>query len=229
MCPDAGLLSAYADGEVPSPWKERIEAHLSSCPACAAKVAEYRRLGAALSGEALAGDAASGHGRAGFDAEASAARVRERLGSLLDRPLAPAQSASTKRTPRGGGAGGRLWGRSIALPLPAAAAAAAAILVLAGMALSGLFKPARAPVQTLAAAEIRPTKAEGQNMEALINYLQSQDAQLSLTIQLPSGATFDGSGKPLVVKAEPSDYVPLGGSAGGASSGEITIPAGGQQ
>jgi len=34
MCPDETLLTAYVDDEVPSPWKERIEAHLDQCARC---------------------------------------------------------------------------------------------------------------------------------------------------------------------------------------------------
>ena len=30
-CPDKDLYSAYVDGELQSPWKEKIEAHLVSC------------------------------------------------------------------------------------------------------------------------------------------------------------------------------------------------------
>ncbi len=34
MCPDNTLLSAFHDGEVTSPWKEKIEAHLLECEDC---------------------------------------------------------------------------------------------------------------------------------------------------------------------------------------------------
>ncbi|MDC7235928.1 MAG: zf-HC2 domain-containing protein [Spirochaetales bacterium] len=34
MCPDSKLLSAYFDGEVASPWKEKIESHLAECSQC---------------------------------------------------------------------------------------------------------------------------------------------------------------------------------------------------
>lgn len=33
-CPDSDLYSALLDGEVPSPWKEKLEAHLDQCPNC---------------------------------------------------------------------------------------------------------------------------------------------------------------------------------------------------
>lgn len=205
MCPDASLLSAWVDGEVPSPWRERIEEHLASCPACSARVAAYR---------GLAGSLAEG-ARGGLDEAAAVARVGARLGAALDRPLAPPLPSRKLELPKGFPPRPALWSRSVSLPLPAAAAAALAIVFLAGIAASSLFRPARAPVQTLAAAEIKPAKTQPESMEALISYLRSQDAQVSLTIQLPSGATFDGSGKPLVVKAEPSEYVPLAEGEGG--------------
>jgi len=40
-CPDSDLYSALADGEVPSPWKERLEKHLASCAACRKKADRY--------------------------------------------------------------------------------------------------------------------------------------------------------------------------------------------
>ncbi|HPS44975.1 MAG TPA: zf-HC2 domain-containing protein, partial [Treponemataceae bacterium] len=43
-CPDSNLYSALADGEVPSPWREKLEAHIASCPACQKRVARYRKL-----------------------------------------------------------------------------------------------------------------------------------------------------------------------------------------
>ncbi len=43
-CPDSTLYSALADGEVPSPWKEKLEDHVQSCPSCQKRVERYRRL-----------------------------------------------------------------------------------------------------------------------------------------------------------------------------------------
>lgn len=210
MCPDASLLSAYVDGEVPSPWRERIEEHLASCPACSARVAAYRGLTETLAEGVLAEGEAGG-----LDEAATVERLRSRLGAALDRPLVAPRPSRKLEGPKAFSPKPALWSRSVSLPLPAAAAAALVIVFLAGIAASSLFRPAHSPVQTLAAAEIKPTKTQPESMEALISYLRSQDAQVSLTIQLPSGATFDGSGKPLVVKAEPSEYLPLAESEGG--------------
>ncbi|OQY34006.1 MAG: hypothetical protein B6241_05865 [Spirochaetaceae bacterium 4572_59] len=42
MCPDSKLLSAFYDGEVGSPWKERIEEHLLSCENCRSLIKTYK-------------------------------------------------------------------------------------------------------------------------------------------------------------------------------------------
>ena len=47
-CPDTNLYSAYVDGEVPSPWKEKLEAHLASCESCRAIERRYRGLHVAM-------------------------------------------------------------------------------------------------------------------------------------------------------------------------------------
>ena len=43
-CPDRNLYSAYVDGEVPSPWKEKLEEHLASCEKCRAAESRYRAM-----------------------------------------------------------------------------------------------------------------------------------------------------------------------------------------
>lgn len=48
-CPDKDLYSAYVDGELLSPWKEKIEAHLQSCEKCKLIVNFYRKMSLSLS------------------------------------------------------------------------------------------------------------------------------------------------------------------------------------
>ena len=48
ICPDKNLYSAYVDGEVPSPWKEKLEEHLASCENCRAVVSRYKALNCAV-------------------------------------------------------------------------------------------------------------------------------------------------------------------------------------
>jgi hypothetical protein len=42
MCPDDKLLSAYYDGEVSSPWKEKIEEHIHVCKECHAVLESFK-------------------------------------------------------------------------------------------------------------------------------------------------------------------------------------------
>lgn len=53
MCPDRELLSAWLDGEVPSPWRETIKRHLDDCVKCASVVDEYRALSATMADEGV--------------------------------------------------------------------------------------------------------------------------------------------------------------------------------
>ncbi len=43
-CPKKDLYSAFVDGEVPSPWKEKLEAHLEICTECRKVVESYKNL-----------------------------------------------------------------------------------------------------------------------------------------------------------------------------------------
>ena len=48
-CPDKDLYSVYVDGELQSPWKEKIEEHLVSCEKCRSVVDSYRKISLKLS------------------------------------------------------------------------------------------------------------------------------------------------------------------------------------
>jgi anti-sigma factor RsiW len=183
MCPDRELLSAYADGEVPSPWKERIAEHLAGCAACRAVVEGYSALGARMRAEAAPGE------------EIIVARGRE----LLERELAARADAGSPAivSPR---RGERAWDRRLSLPLPIAAAAALVMLLLAGLTTANLVATNRAAKPVLASAEVVPNGAEQVSMDHILRYLDNQNAQVTLTINLPSGATFGEAGTPVIVR-----------------------------
>ncbi|HHU36509.1 MAG TPA: hypothetical protein GXZ47_04680 [Treponema sp.] len=48
-CPNSDLFSAFVDGEVPSPWSEKLEKHIASCSKCAERTERYKRLHLLLS------------------------------------------------------------------------------------------------------------------------------------------------------------------------------------
>ncbi|HOX31389.1 MAG TPA: zf-HC2 domain-containing protein [Spirochaetales bacterium] len=185
MCPDRGLLSAYADGEVPSPWNARIAEHVAGCAACGSALERYASLGRRLSSEPLPNE------------KAIVARGRERLERELAARAAGRTAPAFGSLPRAG----RAWGRSLSLPLPLAAAAALVLFLLAGLTTANLLAGGREARPALAAAEIAPEGAEQASMERILRYLDSQNAQVTLTINLPSETDFGEAGTPVIVRA----------------------------
>lgn len=187
MCPDRDLVSAYVDGEVPSPWRERIEEHLGSCPNCAALAEGYRELGEKLRADAL------------YDEDAMLERGRARLEAMLG--AAPTQAFLRRRASAG------TWERRVSLPLPIAAAAAALVLLLGGATTLLALRPSKTPtIQTVASSDYVPlpaaqTKSQPANMDELLRYLGQSDAQVTLTIKLPSGTTFGSAGNPVIMRS----------------------------
>ncbi|HUW41076.1 MAG TPA: zf-HC2 domain-containing protein [Rectinemataceae bacterium] len=211
MCPDRELLSAYVDGEVPEPWNGRLEGHIADCEACAKAVDGFRALSARIRSA----------GAEGFDESAALSRMRARMEAALSargEPALPHRSAAPRHS-------AEFWRRRVALPLPAAAAAAVAVIALLALTLSGSFTtlrsaapalaaaPQTGPIQAMATAAELPPPGGGQtiSMDELLRYLESKNGQAALTIRLPSGASFDNSGTPVIQVAGPPQ-----GSKGGA-------------
>jgi anti-sigma factor RsiW len=184
MCPDRDLVSAYIDGEVPSPWRERLEEHIASCPDCAALAAGYSALGDKLRAEEPGESAVL-------------ARGRERLEALLvGIPEAAAAGRSPPKLARAS------WRHSISMPLPLAAAAALLVILLGGATTMLALKPAKGPsIQAVASGELSPKQAQPASMDELLRYLNSSDGQVTLTINLPTDTTFGSAGKPVIMRS----------------------------
>ena len=196
MCPDRQVISLYFDNELPSPWKDKLEVHLESCPGCRAVLDSFRGLA-----EVLRGDFPRGEEPA---LEAAKERVWEKL-SVMDFSEQPKQR-------RREGAGIRnLMRRSITLPLPAAAAAAALVIVMF-LALMGIRQAGTAssspqqdsiaviPDHTQMVMDVRET-IPMQDMNSIIQYLSSQDNSNIVIIQLPENRRFNRTGEPTLINA----------------------------
>jgi hypothetical protein len=180
MCPDREILSVYLDGELPSPWKEKLESHLEGCARCRERLEAYRTV------HRLVHD-----GPAADVVEAAKERVRAGL---------------EKRT----GTGPRLRYRSagilrrrVTMPLPAAVAAAAVFVVV--LALAWLGRPALRNPETALAAEIdmRGTIPVS-DMNGVLQYLGGEDAGNYVILKLPESRNFTSTGEPLILKE--ADY-----------------------
>ncbi|GHU06888.1 hypothetical protein FACS1894151_00420 [Spirochaetia bacterium] len=195
MCPDRQMLSLYCDQELPSPWKEKLEAHLVSCGSCREALEKYQSLSAGL----ISGFSPGSLSDAGDSPEE---RVWQRLSLEIEAPgkqpfirRPSIKQPSIKQPP--------LWQRSIPVPLPVAAAAAA-ILVLA-FAATFMQRPGtvnQVSDSALAFGADGETAAEFSDMNGVLRYLGEDDA--SEVIRLPESRNFSSSGAPRLIKA--SDY-----------------------
>ncbi|MDR0602190.1 MAG: hypothetical protein LBG42_07375 [Treponema sp.] len=178
MCPDREIISVYMDGELPSPWKEKLEGHFSLCETCRKRLADYRRLSAAIAREtapALTEEAVKAAGE----------RVMERLSRR--RP------AAVPRRPS-------VWRRTITIPLPAAAAAAVLLAILALV----WRRPVPGPETTAAGMDldIRNTVPVS-DMDGVLQYLSARDDSDYVILRLPE-RNFMSAGEPVIIKA--ADY-----------------------
>ncbi|MDR0670004.1 MAG: zf-HC2 domain-containing protein [Treponema sp.] len=200
MCPDRQILSLYLDGELPSPWKEKLEAHLASCPGCRAAVGAWERISKELRIE---------------DKPGRGERVWERLGARV--AAVEAAATAPPRGPRefsGLRNLGGFWRRRVSLPLPALAAlgaAAAAFVFILG---SRWLNPPSVPPST---SPFISMDSGGIDMEFrdipavmdgtdLFQYLENADSSEIMIIRLPENRSFRSAGEPTIIKA--ADYYP---------------------
>ncbi|AEF82255.1 anti-sigma factor family protein [Leadbettera azotonutricia] len=180
MCPDRQILSLYADGELPSPWKEKMEVHLLSCEDCQSQMRNYQAVRSALVSSPEDG------------LNAAQERVWAKISGL------PA-AGSTRPV---------VWRRRISLPLPAAAAAAAAFVLAAFLAAMGARSPQAVLNQdTVAVSDIGGDLhdiAPMTDMDGILQYLSSQDTSEYMIIRLPETTNFSSYGEPALLRA--ADY-----------------------
>ena len=178
-CPDRQLLSVYVDGELPSPWKEKMEDHLAKCSACNKKVESYQYLSLELAPKE----------------EASLKAAQERIRQKLY-PRLPGRKAIP----------GSLWHRRLSIPIPAAAAAVVLIIASAFFWVTMRQEAAEMPDATLIAEDtvemldINPVMDLGD----VLQYLSSYDSNDLLVIRLPESRSFVSHGNPAIIRA--ADY-----------------------
>ncbi|HCM28292.1 MAG TPA: hypothetical protein DIC34_17475 [Treponema sp.] len=182
MCPDRQIVSLFADGELPSPWREKLLAHADACPSCTTLLSNYRSVSAALARPAA--DEAM---------EAAKARVWRELSAV--------------RVVRPGIAAGRstsVWHRSLVLPWPAAVAAVLVVAIAAAFIGAPAFAPNDRAIARLG-SDVQPVVPVA-DMDGVLRYLESQESSADiLIIRLPDSKDFLQSGEPALVRA--ADYV----------------------
>ncbi|MDR2144344.1 MAG: zf-HC2 domain-containing protein [Treponema sp.] len=171
MCPDRQILSVYFDNELSSPWKEKLEEHLSGCRECAARLEAYKKTRAFLPG-----------------VEQSALRAAE---DRIWGKIAP-----LKENYRQSAAAGSFWGARVTVPFPLAAAAG--IVLVAAFALLLVFRPVSTPVSQFAGTGMEVQSIS--DINSLLEYLDSDNSADMVIIKLPE-TTFTSYGEPRVLRA----------------------------
>ena len=191
MCPERQMISLYCDGELPSPWKEKMEAHLDSCENCRAALAGYRKMEEQLRDEPK-------------NMEAAQERVWKRLASLEESFSIAHDAPRIKPRRRWPGAENRIWTRNITLPLPVAAAAV--LVFVAFFALVGIRLTRPAPQDTVMAigGGLEDMRIPIQDMAEVLQFLASQDNVDFMVIPLPEVRKFSRIGEPALINA--ADY-----------------------
>ena len=191
------MISLYHDGEIPSPWKEKMEAHLESCPECRAVLSEYGYLGEYLKGENLKGESLNDV------SEETIKAAQERVWKKLTAPELIIPKAGTMQTK----AKRRKW--NITLPIPVAAAAV--LVIIASLALVGISTFNRPPSQIpIVSADINLDDQglvpvhDLQDMSGVIQFLSNQGIGDFMVIRLPESSKLSRSGEPVLINA--ADY-----------------------
>ncbi|MCL2765019.1 MAG: hypothetical protein FWD40_07050 [Treponema sp.] len=205
MCPDPQILSIYVDGELPSPWKEKMEAHFKICPLCREKYENFSRLHKLF--------------------KKDYSEKRTYVERVIDEPFLPEERTYTeeemqetkeriwhrieeKRRLRTHG-----WRRRLSIPLPAAAAAAVILMLVAGLWIrseaflhSGVMARNTANTEKLdiiAAEEEIPGIIPAADISGILQYLTSDGTDI-IILKLPESKNFARAGEPAIIRA--ADY-----------------------
>jgi hypothetical protein len=191
MCPDREIISLYLDGELPSPWKEKMESHLESCPKCQAGFAGYRNLNESL--------------RAASAPAETIQAAQDRVWSKMPVPAAEDERvmfvSKKSRTPSL-----PFRYRTITLPRPAVAAAAAAVIIFAMFfAYMGTRSAASSPTPDSMALANIGLDDQGMvpftDLSGVLMYLSGQDNGDFMVIRLPESRNFSRIGEPALSNA----------------------------
>jgi hypothetical protein len=216
MCPDPQLLSIYMDGELPSPWKEKMETHLTECSECRGKFNNLAHLHGMFKIEKTEDEAPVGFAL-------SERELMEKAKERVWQKLEAGHSFNSGRRVQGSGRirnGGQfrsynMLKRKLSIPLPVAVAAALVIALLAGFGIRGNsvnnggfayqnIDPVERTGFILAAEEEMPgIMPVGSDLNSVLQYLGVDRSEV-IILQLPESRNFSRSGEPAIIRA--ADY-----------------------
>jgi len=180
-------LSVYYDGEMDSPWKEKLESHISGCDDCAKQLETYKNISLLL---------APAENELPDEAQKRVLQRLETSGHYSGYINRLAWSPP-------------VWKRRVSIPIPAAAAAVVLLLIsfayLWKTNLPGKTESTNiANMAITAETEILPGVIPFSGMESVLQYLEGNDSGDLLILKLPESRNFSSYGDPAIIKA--ADY-----------------------
>jgi hypothetical protein len=178
MCPERQLLSIYLDGELPSPWKEKMESHLEQCGECKERLDTYRRFFNKEEQEQDFIDAA-----------------KERVWQNIHSHKIPQYRIIRVH---------HIWQRKIHIPLPAVAAAVIILVFLAVFWIRGANNPEPvSKVDMILPFDELPSLIPAADMNGIMQYLGADSGDV-IILRLPESRNFTSQGEPAILRA--ADY-----------------------
>lgn len=179
MCPDRQLISLYKDGELPSPWKEKLEAHLGSCQECTHILETYSQVSTFLKYQ---------------QPDQNKVDVAQRN---IWKNISQSMPRLDRSEPK------YRWKHPVVLPLPAAIAAIVLVALFASLVTPFILQQGTANTQSVAKINSEvPGIIPVSDMKGLLQYLENQTATADIVIiKLPETSSFIPSGQPELIRA----------------------------
>lgn len=209
MCPDPQLISVYTDGELPSPWKEKLEAHLGECSECKGKLKNFLYMQELFKKETLQKRIYVEKAKTGvaeefaFSEHELIEKAKEKIWRKLESGYRFRRIRQVNRY--------NMWKRKIAIPIPAAAAAAIIIALLTALWLRNDSSNNNSFTQQntntagtgyyLAAEEEIPEAIPTSDLNSVLQYLGVDRSEI-IILQLPESRNFSRSGDPVIMSAD---------------------------
>ena len=215
MCPEPQLLSIYIDGELPSPWKEKMESHLRDCSICRDKLKNLLHMQELFKKETSQRRVYVEKTEPGAPEEFALSehelmeKSKEKIWRRLESDHRFLRGELTHRNIRSY----NMLKRRVSIPIPAAAAAAIVIALLTAFwvnrgsaASNGFAYQSIDPDRTgfiLAAEEEIPSIMPAGDINSVLQYLGVDRSEV-IILQLPESRNFSRSGEPAIIRS--ADY-----------------------
>jgi hypothetical protein len=211
MCPEQQIISIYVDGELPSPWKEKLENHMKECSSCKEKLDSFKQIQGLFKLDNQTNDNVAASEDA-FIQEAKE-RVWKKLESQSSRYFRSSRIFEQRNQHNRNYS---VWKRRLSITIPAAAAAAIVIALVTILFVRG--NPgsinsnngfANIPIEIyddrptnliLAAEEHIPDVIPTSDISSILQYLGIDNPEI-IIINLPETRNFSRYGEPAIIRA----------------------------